>query len=74
VLSRLKELGFELKPEEVDAFFAKFKCIADRKKEIYDEDLVAMIGKSFTKKNRTGDMLLRIFRFQQVCFLHLWLW
>ncbi|HRS62083.1 MAG TPA: 2-isopropylmalate synthase [Spirochaetota bacterium] len=52
VLSRLKELGFELKPEEVDAFFAKFKCIADRKKEIYDEDLVAMIGEVLHKKEQ----------------------
>ncbi|HOP64516.1 MAG TPA: 2-isopropylmalate synthase [Spirochaetota bacterium] len=50
VLSRLKEMGYELKSEELDAFFVRFKCIADRKKEIYDEDLVAIIGEVLHKK------------------------
>ena len=44
VLTRLKDLGYDLKSDELDAFFTKFKCIADRKKEIYDEDLVAILG------------------------------
>jgi 2-isopropylmalate synthase len=44
VLTRLQELGYELKEGEVDSFFTRFKCIADRKKEIHDEDLIAIIG------------------------------
>ena len=44
VLTRLKDLGYDLKPEELDAFFIKFKSIADSKKEIYDEDLMAILG------------------------------
>jgi len=52
VLSRLKEMGYELKTEELDAFFVRFKCIADRKKEIYDEDLVAIIGEVLHKKEQ----------------------
>jgi len=44
VLTRLKDLGYELKQEELDAFFVKFKSIADSKKEIYDEDLIAILG------------------------------
>lgn len=52
VLSRLKELGYDLRTEELDAFFVKFKCIADRKKEIYDEDLVAIIGEVLHKKEQ----------------------
>ncbi|MCL1834137.1 MAG: 2-isopropylmalate synthase [Leptospirales bacterium] len=52
VLSRLQELGYELKQEELDSFFARFKCIADRKKDIFDEDLVAIIGEVLHKMDQ----------------------
>src|SRR5205814_6113284 len=41
--SRLKELGFDLQQAETDRAFKKFKDLADRKKEIFDEDLVAIV-------------------------------
>lgn len=44
VLTRLKDLGYDLKTDELDSFFIKFKSIADSKKEIYDEDLIAILG------------------------------
>ncbi len=41
---RLQELGVELESEgEVNAAFAKFKDLADRKSEIFDEDIVALV-------------------------------
>jgi len=40
---RLKELGYELTKEEMDAAFRRFKKMADRKKVVYDEDLVALV-------------------------------
>lgn len=41
---RLQELGIELDSEaEVNAAFAKFKELADRKSEIFDEDIVALV-------------------------------
>jgi len=41
---RLKELGFRLKDAEVDAlFFGAFKDLADRKKEVFDEDVAALV-------------------------------
>lgn len=40
---RLKELGYELTKEELDAAFQRFKKMADRKKVVYDEDLVALV-------------------------------
>ena len=46
ILDRLKELGFELGHDEIDRFFKYFKDLADRKKQIFDEDLVALIGES----------------------------
>lgn len=50
VTDRLKELGFELKPDELDRFFKYFKALADKKKEIYDEDLIAIIGGSIFRE------------------------
>ena len=38
--ARLKELGFVLEPEELDRAYAGFTALADRKKSIYDQDLV----------------------------------
>jgi len=40
---RLKELGYELTKEELEAAFRRFKKMADRKKVVYDEDLVALV-------------------------------
>jgi 2-isopropylmalate synthase len=42
---RLQELGVELESEtEVNAAFARFKDLADRKSEIFDEDVIALVG------------------------------
>lgn len=42
---RLHELGIEPDSEtEVNAAFARFKELADRKAEIFDEDIIALIG------------------------------
>ncbi len=51
VMSRLAELGYELSQEQLDAFFSRFKCIADRKKEIFEEDLIAIIGEVLHRKD-----------------------
>jgi len=40
--ARLKQLGIELEPAELDDAFARFKSLADRKREIFDEDLFAL--------------------------------
>ncbi|TAK78539.1 MAG: 2-isopropylmalate synthase [Aquabacterium sp.] len=42
---RLQELGIELESEaEINAAFAKFKELADRKSEIFDEDIIALVS------------------------------
>jgi 2-isopropylmalate synthase len=42
--TRLQELGIELESEEaLNAAFARFKELADKKREIYDEDLQALV-------------------------------
>jgi 2-isopropylmalate synthase len=44
VASRLKHLGYALKPAELQAVFTRFKEIGDRKKFVYDDDLVSLVG------------------------------
>jgi 2-isopropylmalate synthase len=42
---RLQELGIELESEaDINAAFARFKDLADRKSEIFDEDIIALVG------------------------------
>ncbi len=42
---RLQELGIDLDSEaEVNAAFARFKDLADRKSEIFDEDIIALVS------------------------------
>jgi 2-isopropylmalate synthase len=41
--AKLKELGFELGDNAVNDAFRRFKDLADRKKEVYDEDIVALV-------------------------------
>ena len=40
---RLAELGFKLSQEELARVFEKFKLLADKKKEVYDEDIIALM-------------------------------
>jgi 2-isopropylmalate synthase len=40
---KLKELGFEIGDNAMNEAFRRFKDLADRKKEVYDEDIVALM-------------------------------
>lgn len=40
---RLKSLGFKLSDEQLLKSFARFKIVADKKKQVFDEDLIAII-------------------------------
>ena len=43
-VARIKELGYDLSKEDVEKAFVRFKTLADKKKEIFDEDLDAIIA------------------------------
>ncbi|MDI6843703.1 MAG: 2-isopropylmalate synthase [Anaerosomatales bacterium] len=43
---RLEELGFELRDDEFERVYEAFLEVADKKKEVYDEDLEAIVGES----------------------------
>jgi len=42
LLKRLKDLGLKLEEEKINTIFKKFKELADKKKEIFDDDLIAL--------------------------------
>ncbi|MDX1573515.1 MAG: 2-isopropylmalate synthase [Methylophaga sp.] len=50
--ARLKELGIELDSEtEVNAAFTRFKELADKKHEVFDEDLQALVSDALAEEN-----------------------
>ncbi len=42
--AKLKELGFDLADNQLNDVFVRFKALADRKKEVYDDDLIALVS------------------------------
>jgi len=50
---RLQEIGFEITKEQLDELYPKFLALADSKKEVNDEDLQMLMG-------RTADMKRKI--------------
>jgi len=44
--SKLENLGYELGDNQLKDVFVRFKALADRKKEVYDEDLIALMTDS----------------------------
>ena len=42
--AKMRELGFELADNQLNDVFVRFKALADRKKEVYDDDLVALMA------------------------------
>jgi 2-isopropylmalate synthase len=41
--NKLREMGFYVNDEELNRVFARFKSLADRKKTVFDEDLVSLV-------------------------------
>jgi 2-isopropylmalate synthase len=44
LLYRFNELGLNVTPQELEALYDKFTHLADRKKKVYDQDLIAMVA------------------------------
>jgi 2-isopropylmalate synthase len=60
---KLKELGFTLGDNAIEDAFGRFKDLADKKKEIYDEDIVALIDASALSHGET----IRLLSLQIMC-------
>ena len=46
---KLKELGYELADNQLQDAFVRFKALADRKKDIYDEDIEALVDQEIAQ-------------------------
>jgi 2-isopropylmalate synthase len=62
--AKLSELGFELGDNQLKDVFVRFKALADRKKEVYDDDLIALMQDSASSGE---DDHLQIRRLRVVC-------
>lgn len=57
---RLEELGYSLETGNVDNVYSKFLQLADQKKEIFDEDLHALMGCNGLSGNGNGIRIINI--------------
>ncbi|MEO1317686.1 MAG: 2-isopropylmalate synthase, partial [Pseudomonadota bacterium] len=53
--TKLQELGVDLADNQLNDVFVRFKALADRKKEIYDDDILALVSET-----QAGDAAERI--------------
>jgi 2-isopropylmalate synthase len=55
--TRLQELGYTLGDDELDSAFERFKKLADQKKDIFDEDIEALVSEEFAKVPETYSLV-----------------
>jgi 2-isopropylmalate synthase len=53
VAARLRQLGFNMSDDDVQAIFARFKEIGDKKKFVYDDDLTTLVDDHITEVPET---------------------
>jgi len=51
--NRLAKLGYKLQSKELDRVFRDFKVLADKKKEVFDEDLEALVDQEIASTPKT---------------------
>jgi 2-isopropylmalate synthase len=54
---RLSELGYVLNEEQIDKIYARFLDVADRKKQVYDEDLEVIAADETSAVHQTWELL-----------------
>ena len=54
--SRLGELGYELSEDELNKVFERFKRLADQKKDIFDEDIEALVAEEVFRMPQTYEL------------------
>ena len=48
---KLQNLGYKFKENKINELFSKFKNLADKKKQVFDEDLLALADEEQTLRN-----------------------
>jgi len=62
-IEKLKEMGFDLGDNAVQEVFARFKELADRKKDIFEEDIIALVDDQVV----SGDQRIKFVSLQVIC-------
>jgi 2-isopropylmalate synthase len=62
--AKLRDLGYELADNQLNDVFVRFKALADRKKEVYDDDLIALVADNATT---TEHDFIQVRRLRVVC-------
>ncbi len=57
LIKRLKDLGFKLNERKIELVFKKFKALADKKKEVFDDDLIALVEEETRKKEKILELV-----------------
>jgi len=60
---KLEELGYHLGDNALNEAFVRFKALADKKKDIYDEDLMALVDDEI----QTGEQAIKFNRLRVMC-------
>ena len=60
--AKLSELGFDLIDNQLNDVFVRFKDLADRKKEVFDDDLMALVT-----QNDSGDDRIKLVSLRVIC-------
>ncbi|MBQ1202844.1 MAG: 2-isopropylmalate synthase, partial [Loktanella sp.] len=60
--AKLAELGFDLADNQLNDVFVRFKDLADRKKEVFDDDLLALVY-----QNESGEDRIKLKSLRVVC-------
>jgi 2-isopropylmalate synthase len=57
--NRLKHLGYKLNKKQLDDMFVRFKTLADKKRYVFDDDLLALVEEEVTETK--DDFILEFF-------------
>jgi 2-isopropylmalate synthase len=54
---RLRDLGFKFSETQISEIFQKFKKLADKKKEVFDDDLIALVEEETREKRKVCELV-----------------
>ena len=57
LIARLKTLGFSLSDKKIELIFKRFKELADKKKEVFDDDLIALVTEETSQKKKSYELV-----------------
>jgi len=61
--AKLRDLGFDLGDNAIEAAFSRFKDLADRKKDVFDEDILALVDDTLMR----GVDRIRVLSLEVLC-------